>query len=173
MLYEIRNGHWIGWTGLVAIACLLLSCTPAPVTENSPTVLTSTPQTPGQILPIGAKVQTQGQTIQLEIAKSRSQQALGLMYRSFLPDNRGMLFPFDPPQPVQFWMKNVVLDLDIIFLANGKIVEIAAAVPPCQVEPCPTYGPNQVIDQVVELRGGRAAELGWQVGTQLEIEFIP
>lgn len=69
-------------------------------------------------------------------------------------------------------MKNVVIDLDMIFLNGDEVVAIAADVPPCTTEPCPLYGPELPVDQVIELRGGRAAELGVQVGDRLEIEFL-
>ncbi len=127
----------------------------------------------GQNLPISAQVSIGEKIIKLEVASSAQQQALGLMYRNSLADDRGMLFPFDPPRSVNFWMKNVVINLDMIFLKDGQIVSIAANVPPCTNEPCPIYGPVQPIDQVIELRGGRAAELGLKEGDRLTVEFLP
>lgn len=119
------------------------------------------------------------QTIALEVAQTPNQQALGLMYRPTLASDRGMLFIFDPPQIVSFYMKNVLIPLDIIFLRDGKVLEIAANVPPCTTEPCPLYFPTVAsaqgiepvhVDQVIELRGSRAAELGLQVGDDLSTE---
>jgi uncharacterized membrane protein (UPF0127 family) len=97
---------------------------------------------------------------------------MGLMYRPALPDNRGMLFPFSSPQPVKFWMKNVPVALDMVFLQNGVVQYIQAAAPPCANEPCPTYGPNVPIDTVIELRAGRAAELNLLTGDSIKIEFL-
>jgi hypothetical protein len=97
---------------------------------------------------------------------------MGLMYRTTLADDRGMLFPFEPPQPVSFWMKNVRIPLDMIFLRDGEVKAIAASVPPCTAEPCPTYGPPTAVNQVIELRGGRAAELGLKVGDRVKIKFL-
>jgi len=94
------------------------------------------------------------------------------MYRDELPADRGMLFPFNPPLQVGFWMKNVRIPLDMIFMARGEVKWIARNVPPCKADPCPTYGPSMPIDQVIELRGGRAAELGLKEGDRIEIEFI-
>lgn len=76
------------------------------------------------------------------------------MYREFLPDNRGMLFEFDPARPVSFWMKNCLINLDMIFLREGVVQAIAHDVPPCENDPCPTYGPPTTvnIDQVIEIR---------------------
>ena len=126
----------------------------------------------GQMLPINATVIMGTQTIELEVATTPYQKAIGLMYREFLPANRGMLFIFERPQYVGFWMKNVRISLDMIFLLDGKIVSIAANVPPCTADPCPSYGPPQQIDRVIELRGGRAAELGLQPGDSLEIKYL-
>lgn len=127
----------------------------------------------GQMLPISAQVKfASGEVVQLEVTRTPEEQSMGLMYRQNLPDDRGMLFSFSPPRPVSFWMKNVVIPLDMVFLRNGVVKAIAANVPPCKQDPCPTYGPNETIDQVIELRGGRAAELGIKPGQQVKIEFF-
>jgi uncharacterized protein len=127
----------------------------------------------GQMLPISAQATIAGQVINLEVTQTPQQQALGLMYRTSLPDNRGMLFRFEPPQPVSFWMQNVKIPLDMIFLRQGVVQAISSNVPPCTANPCPSYGPNTTIDQVIELRGGRAAELGLKVGDRVTIQFLP
>lgn len=127
----------------------------------------------GQMLPISAKAKfASGEVVQLEVTRTPAEQSLGLMYRRNLPDDRGMLFSFSLPQRVSFWMKNVVIPLDMVFLRDGVVRAIAANVPPCKQDPCPSYGPDGTIDQVIELRGGRAAELGIKVGQQVKIEFL-
>jgi len=83
-----------------------------------------------------------------------------------------MLFPFDPPRPVIFWMKNTPSPLDMVFLLNGEVKAIAADARPCAADPCPTYGSDDAVNQVIELRSGRAKELGLQVGDRLSIEFL-
>jgi uncharacterized protein len=125
-----------------------------------------------QILPITATAKLGNQTFNLEVARTASQQTLGLMYRTFLPSNQGMLFSFSPPQPVKFWMKHCRLSLDMIFLRQGKVIEIAANSPPCKSDPCPVYGPNEPIDQVIEIRGTQAASLGLKVGDTIKVEFL-
>lgn len=126
-----------------------------------------------QQLPISAQTTLAEQLIQLEVARTPQEQALGLMYRTSLADDRGMLFPFDPPRPVSFWMKNVAIHLDMIFIRDGEIVAIAENVPPCITPECPTYGPSQVpVEYVIELRGGRANQLGLAVGDRVDIEFL-
>jgi uncharacterized membrane protein (UPF0127 family) len=157
------------------LSVLLIGCSP-PTTAESTTTSTSQVQvqTPkGQNLPISAQATIpNGTKINLEVAKTPEQQMMGLMYRPALPDDRGMLFVFPSAQAVSFWMLNVPVSLDMVFLQDGVIKYIETAAPPCKSEPCPTYGPNVPIDQVIELRSKRATELGLQVGDKVKIEFF-
>lgn len=126
----------------------------------------------GQMLPITATAEIGEATIQLEVAQTPEQQATGLMFRESLPDNRGMLFPFEFERTARFWMKNVPVSLDMIFLNGDRIVGIANNVPPCESNPCPVYGPEALVDKVIELRGGRAAELGIEVNDEISISLL-
>ena len=83
------------------------------------------------------------------------------MFRRTLPGNRGMIFPYDPPQDVSFWMKNTLIPLDIVFIrADGTIARITRA-KALDLTPLPAGEP---IAGVLEIRGGRAAELGIRDG---------
>ena len=124
----------------------------------------------GQQLPTTAIALIKDATIQLEVAQTPQQQATGLMFRESLADDRGMLFPFPNERMARFWMKNVPISLDMIFLNGDRVVGIASDVPPCKTEPCPVYGPNALVDGVIELRGGRARELAVEVGDTIEIQ---
>mgnify|MGYP001795192982 CR=1 FL=1 len=188
----MNNWHKRQYLPLV-LGCLLLACTRTPETdpsgavadavdteattaETSNPVASSSDQSmltgPGQVLPITAQATIADETFDLEVAQTPRQQQLGLMYRQALPDNRGMLFPFSSPRPARFWMKNVPVGLDMVFLYQGQVQGIFEA-PPCESDPCPTYGPgNLLVDNVIELRIGRAAELGLQTGDQVEIRFL-
>ena len=126
----------------------------------------------GQTLPITATTQLAGKTFQLEVAQTPDQQQMGLMYRPALSDDRGMLFPMGTSRPVMFWMRNVPVALDMVFINQGNIVAIAANVPPCAMAVCPTYGPKVNVDQVIELRAGRAAELGIKSGDPIVITSL-
>jgi uncharacterized protein len=171
----------------IGLGLLLLSCTVAPTSTNvdnapsSATQLTQAPtitQTPtvqedlAQMLPISAEAEIAGQMIQLEVARTPQQQAQGLMFRPALPDDRGMLFPLDPPRIASFWMKNTPQPLDMVFLLDGEVKAVIANAPPCTTQPCPTYGPGTRVNQVIELRGGRAAELGLKAGDRVTIRFL-
>jgi hypothetical protein len=124
-----------------------------------------------QSLPLSAQVRVGNQVIQLEVAKTVEQQAIGLMNRKELAGDRGMVFLFSPARPVSFWMKNTLIALDMVFVHKGRVVAVSKNVPPCKADPCPTYGPGQsLVDQVIELRAGRAAELGIKAGDPLVVK---
>lgn len=155
---------------LCLFSCILLiSCAPDESSIANSEALS--PESLGQQLPITAQVELGGETIKLEVAQTVEQQAIGLMYRQDLPKNRGMLFPMNPPRVPRFWMKNVVIPLDMIFVRDGNISAIAHEVPPCEEDPCPTYTPKVLIDQVIELKGGRAKELGLEIGDPVSVEY--
>ena len=124
----------------------------------------------GQVLPITAAAKVKGETIELEVAQTPEQQALGLMFRESLADNRGMLFPFQNQKVARFWMKNVPISLDMIFLNGDRVVGIEKNVPGCKSDPCPVYGPEALVDGVIELRGGRAEELKIKLNDKISIE---
>lgn len=164
--------------GIFIISMALLGCKSVPAispgNNASSPMSQASPETTtlGQMLPISAQVKVADQVIQLEVARTLDEQAMGLMYRSKLDANRGMLFSFNPPRPVNFWMKNVLINLDMVFLQNNEVVAVASNVPPCKEEPCVTYGPQEPVDQVIELRGGRANELGIKPGDRLTVQFL-
>lgn len=94
----------------------------------------------------------------VELAASPEAQSKGLMFRTELGDDDGMLFPSAAPEPRSFWMKNTPLSLDIIFVgADGRISNIAANTVPYSLDSVASSG---FAIAVLELRAGRAAELG-------------
>jgi len=126
-----------------------------------------------QYLPITARAKIAGRTINLEVTRNTSEQAQGLMFRAALPSDRGMLFNFDPPQAISFWMKNVPVPLDMVFIYQGKVIAIAPNVPPCKANPCAVYPATPVVtDRVIELRAGRTKELGLKLGDRIVIENL-
>jgi len=148
--------------------------TPARISQTQMPTMTSGNRQP-QRLPIGARITIEDQVINLEVAGTPQEQEIGLMFRTDLPVDRGMIFPFTPARAVGFWMKNTLIPLDMVFLRDGVIQEIMSGVPPCSADPCPSYGPPFYvnIDQVIELRNGRAEELGLKLGDRLPVEFLP
>jgi len=161
---------------LLIFSLLLISCSnSSPSSSNAndiPKRENDSSEMQGQELPISAFAIIKGQQIELEVTKTPQQRQLGLMFRKSLDSNRGMLFSFSPPRITRFWMKNVVIPLDMLFIQDRKIKAIANNVPPCSIDPCPVYGPDLPIDMVIELKGGRASELGLSINDLVEIKFF-
>lgn len=107
---------------------------------------------------------------QVEVASTSTQQEKGLMFRTDIPDNGGMLFwPYPAgggaPKEASFWMKNTPSPLDIIFIrANGTIARIAEnAIPEDETH----IESGEPVAAVLELRGGRSSELGIAEGDKV------
>jgi uncharacterized membrane protein (UPF0127 family) len=138
-------------------------CTPsnpaqAPIAERSAAGLEQVPLT------IRSASATHKFTV--EVARTPQEQATGLMHRQSLAPDRGMLFPYEPPQPASFWMKNTLIPLDMIFIRpDGTIARIAANTVPLSLDPVPSLEP---VAAVLEIAGGRAAELGIAPGDRVE-----
>jgi len=106
-----------------------------------------------------------------EIAGTPRQQEIGLMYRPRLADDHAMLFEMrGPPAEQDFWMKNCPVPLDMLFInADGTIRSIARNAAPYSETPIPSGGP---VAGVLELRGGRAAEIGAEPGDRVRHPFF-
>jgi len=95
------------------------------------------------------------------------------MFRDSLPEDRGMLFTFPEPQHWTFWMKNMRLALDIIWMdRDKKIVHVEGNVPACNRsdDGCPQYQPNENALYVLELAAGRADTLKLHRGAKLRFQ---
>ena len=111
---------------------------------------------PPQYLPLEAQwCLKSGTCLLLEVADKAEEQRLGLMQRHALPSGQGMWFPFQPARRLRFWMHNTLAALDMVFVDQGRVIAIEAAVPVCPHLPCPSYGPKLPADGVVELAAGR------------------
>jgi len=102
--------------------------------------------------------------VKLEVASTPEEIETGLMHRTSIPEDHGMVFLFKTPeipsQYVQFWMYHCLMSLDMLFIKNGRIVKICENVPPCYSEnkgACPKY-PSRMIEvtEVLELQAGYA-----------------
>ncbi len=94
----------------------------------------------------------------VEVAASGAEQEKGLMFRTKMGADEGMIFPMNPPRRASFWMKNTVISLDLIFVGpDGRILNIAARAIPYDETNLVSHG---IVKAVFEINGGRAAELG-------------
>lgn len=107
----------------------------------------------------------------VEIADTPRARELGLMFRTTLSPDAGMLFDFHDSEPVAFWMKNTLIPLDMLFIrADGRIANIRAMATPGDLTPIPSAGPVQA---VLELAGGTAARLGIKAGDRVRHPIFP
>lgn len=106
----------------------------------------------------------------VEIADDEAERQRGLMFRDPLPADRGMLFQFPDVAERGFWMRNTPSSLDIIYIdPRGRIVSIAPNAPPQSDAVIPSKGPAS---GVLELRAGRAAEIGAKAGDKVSHPFF-
>lgn len=114
---------------------------------------------------------TDGTRVRIEVADTDDARARGLMFRDTLAETEGMLFRFEEPRRYAFWMKNVRIPLDIIWLDAGfRVVWIVEEARPCRADPCPMYLPGAEASYVVEVVGGFVRRHGTAVGDTVAIE---
>jgi uncharacterized membrane protein (UPF0127 family) len=96
-----------------------------------------------------------GDSISAELAITPEEKERGLMFRETMEFDQGMLFIFDEEGSYSFWMKNMVIPLDFIWLdKDRRIVHMEQNVPPCKQEPCPTYSSKIPALFFLELKAG-------------------
>lgn len=118
------------------------------------------------------RVRIDEQEIIVEIADTNEKRALGLMYRDYIPERSGMLFILDKEGRTSFWMKNMIISLDMIWIdSEGRIVDITKNAQPCSddISAC-IYTPDEPAKYVLEVNAGFADRYGIKGG--LIIEFI-
>lgn len=120
-----------------------------------------------------AAVRLAGEEFSLEVAATPASRAAGLAGRSQLAEDGGMLFRFNAPGRYVFWMKGMQIPIDIIWIRDGVIRGIVAGAEPpptgAKDADIPRFAAPEPIDAVIEIRGGRAGELGLGVGQSIEL----
>lgn len=98
----------------------------------------------------------------IELADSRAEHSIGMMFRTEMADDSGMLFEYLRPQRVGYWMKNTYIALDIIFVGkDARIINIAHMTEPHSLDSVRSAGP---VLAVLEIKGGMAEHLGIKAG---------
>src|SRR4051812_29998301 len=106
----------------------------------------------------------------LEIADTEAQREKGLMFRTSLAPDAGMLFDYHKEQEASFWMQNTLIPLDMVFIAaDGTVKTIHVNARPMDTTPIPSEVP---IRFVLEIAGGRSQEIGLKVGDKFEHDRV-
>jgi uncharacterized membrane protein (UPF0127 family) len=111
------------------------------------------------------KTETGDHRFTVEVAETNEERALGLMYRRSLPDDGGMLFIYDRPQPATMWMKNTLIPLDMIFIAaDGTVHRIESNTEPFSTALISSEGN---VLAVLEVNAGQAEKIGLKRGDKV------
>lgn len=152
----------------LAFAALCMACSPQGQAETAaaaPQAAAVHPVSGLEVIPLTVTSGGKRHAFRVEVAATGPQQSRGLMFRTELPPNEGMIFPYQSPQILGFWMKNTPLPLDIIFIdEDGRIINIAAETTPYSLDSVYSERPAMA---VLEIVGGRAAELGIKPGDKV------
>jgi hypothetical protein len=132
-------------------------------TVQPPTTSVVTPLNTGDVIGFEVgEVGVDGETWTVAIADDSDERARGLMAVDDLGDLDGMLFVFDGPASVAFWMKNALSPLDIAFFgADARLTEVMT-MPVCDADPCPTYRSSRPALYALEAPAGELAALAEQ-----------
>jgi uncharacterized protein len=115
-------------------------------------------QAPAGTVPLTIKAGGKTHRFNVEVARTPEEQQRGLMFRTSIAPDGGMIFPMAPPRVAKFWMKNCPIPQDWIFIrADGTIARLIENTIPYSLDP---QGPDEPVAAVLEIAGGRAAELG-------------
>ena len=138
------------------------------------TALDAPPASAQRMRPTTTVTFASGAQVHAEIVDTPDAVERGLMFRESLGPNEGMLFVFEKTGFYPFWMKNTLIPLDIIWIDEAwRIVSIAASVPPCRADPCPTYPPAGDARYVVEVSAGFARTHGVARGDRVTVTGLP
>lgn len=148
----------------ILLALLLSACSQsAPRAENTAALAAAEV---AQTLPLTIRTATAQHRFTVELALTPREQEQGLMFRKSLAPDSGMVFPMSPPRTASFWMKNTVIPLDMLFIhTDGSIAFVKSNAQPYSREPVSAGIP---VAAVLELPGGRAAELGIREGDRVQ-----
>lgn len=114
-----------------------------------------------------------GYNLQVAVADSREEQEIGLSETESLPQDQGMIFLFEKPGFYFFWMNNMKLPIDIIYIKNDKIVTIQTNVQPVKESENPAiYTSTEPSDKVLEIQAGLSEKYNFKKGDIVKIENI-
>ncbi len=153
----------MSWRNFLSLGFLVLA-----IAGGIYVYLTSRQFSAGEVLVAGTV------RVHVDVAATDLTREQGLSGKEGLSPNQGMWFIFPTSDAYIFWMKDMLFPIDIIWVNEGKIVDLAANVPPpadLPPGPLPRYQPAEPADRVLEVSAGFAQRHGLKVGDS--VEFIP
>lgn len=105
----------------------------------------------------------------VEVADTPAARAEGLMFRPALGEDEGMWFVFETAQPYQFWMKNTLIPLDMVFVGKDMTVVDILRADPCLAEPCVHYVPAAPARYVLEINQNATDRRGIRIGDIVKV----
>jgi len=154
---EATRRGWIAACGALLLACAL----PAPAQNGPLENLDAFPQDDLEISD-GKKVH---QVLRVWLADTPPRQSQGLMFVRSLPQMRGMLFVYSEPKPINMWMKNTYIPLDMVFIdSRHRIMQIVEQTTPHSLALVQSKGPALA---VLEIGAGEAHRLGLRSGQRV------
>ncbi|MGH8214247.1 MAG: DUF192 domain-containing protein [Rhodanobacteraceae bacterium] len=155
----MRPAYWL-FVPIVAAALACAACAAAP----------AAPATSADV----PTIVLNSHRFTVEIADTPPARAHGLMDRTEMPADHGMLFIFPDSEPRTFWMKDTLIPLDILFFDEAqRLVSVQEDVPQCRSDPCPVYPSIAPARYVLELNAGVAAKLGVRRGDVITFSDLP
>jgi len=124
-------------------------------------------------LPNKVKITINDVDLQADVALSSEEQTKGLSIKDSLKSNEGMIFPYESPRTLSFWMKDMKFPIDILWLdGDKKVVHIEEGLQPCSpFLPCPSYTPDVQAQYVLETVAGFSSANGITTGTPVEFNL--
>ena len=114
---------------------------------------TSTPKSVPQEIS-GSTVSFGGKTFQVELANTIEERRRGLMFRTELRKDKGMLFSYDQESFHSIWMKNTKIPLDVVWISKDMLIVDKQTLYPCENEPCPIFRPAKEAQYILEIAKG-------------------
>ncbi len=153
---------------LIAIAGLIwpIACSPACGATLNPN---------GPPLVAGVRIGTaSGEVVAsfIEIADSREERACGLMDRTELGRDDGMLFVYEEPSTGTFWMKDTLIPLSIAFWGDDGRIHTISEMEPCEEDPCATYPADEPYTYALEMNAGWFDRNGIEVGDRADVDLL-
>ena len=164
----------------ILLSVTMIGCTPKasdPITTEpdmaiqAPIKIVSPPQKETVTPQTRTTVTIGSQQFDVEVVDTPAERQRGLMWRESLPPEQGMLFVFEREGFYPFWMKNTLIPLDVIWIAeSGEIIDIHTLFPcPPETLSCPSTAPAGMARYVLEVNAG---EFNGKVGDMVKIEGL-